>query len=155
MKTSRFGEIAVDEKLAITFPKGLLGFPSHRRYLLLKSEADSYFLWLQSIDTPELAFAVTDPALFVADYEIPLVAEQIKGLDIVCLSDAQVLVIVNKHGTQLTGNLMGPLVIHAERRRGVQVVLQDKKAQTRVPLVDLGAPPATVMATGPSWGLIR
>lgn len=142
VKTTRFGEVEVEDERVLTFSRGLLGFPEHQKYVLIQPSEDSYFFWLQSVDAAELAFVVTDPSLFVRDYTVPLKAEQIQDLGIESLAEAQVLVIVNKRGTQLTGNLQGPLIIHTERRTGEQLVLSDKRFHTRVPLVDLAVPVA-------------
>ena len=140
LETSRFGTIEVDESRAITFPKGLLGFPRHKRYVLIEPGDDSYFWWLQSLEAPDLAFVVTDPSYFVSTYRVPLKADQMQELGIHTLDDAQVFVIVNKRDGVLTGNLQGPLVVNARGRVGAQLVLSDKRFTTRVPLVELPQP---------------
>lgn len=137
VNTSRFGQVEVDDERVITFPKGLLGFPRHQRYVLIQPNDDSYFFWLQSVDTPELAFVVTDPSLFVADYRVSLKPDQLEELGLEQVEQAQVFVIVNKRGNVLTGNLQGPLVVHTEQRSGAQLVLSDRRFDTRVPLVEL------------------
>jgi len=137
VQTSRFGPVEVDDDRVITFSKGLLGFSSYSRFVLIQPSEDSYFFWLQSIETPELAFVVTDPSLFITDYEVPLKAEQMNELGIEKLDDAQVFVIVNKRGNVLTGNLQGPLVVHATTRIGEQLVLSDRRFHTRVQLLEL------------------
>jgi len=43
LETTRFGMISVDESRAITFPKGLLGFPAYKRYVLIEPADNSYF----------------------------------------------------------------------------------------------------------------
>ncbi len=138
INTSRFGQVEVDNGRLITFDKGLLGFPAYKQYALLQPTDDSYFYWLQSIDAPELAFVVTDPALFVADYEVPIKADQMQAMGMTSLADAQVLVIVNKRGNVLTGNLRGPLIINTLSKTGEQFVLSDRRFNTRVPLLELG-----------------
>jgi flagellar assembly factor FliW len=138
LDTTRFGQIEVDQTRIINFPKGLLGFPSYTGYVLIEPGPDSYFWWLQSTQTPDLAFVVTDPSLFVPSYRVPLKPEQMQELAITKLEEAQVFVIVNKRGNQLTGNLQGPLVVHVERKVGEQLVLSDRRFTTRVPLVELG-----------------
>lgn len=137
VSTSRFGEVEVDDQRIITFPKGLLGFPRYKRYVLIEQGQDSYFLWLQSLETPDLAFVVTDPSLFVSSYKVPIRPEQMEDLGMASLDEAQVLVIVNKRGNVLTGNLQGPLVIHVGLRSGEQMVLSDRRFTTRVPLIEL------------------
>jgi len=136
IQTTRFGQIEVDDSRLIEFPRGLLGFTRHRRYALLQPSEDGPFFWLQSVEAPELAFVVTDPRLFVADYELPARCDQLEDLG-GDASQMQVLVIVNKRGSTLTGNLQGPLVVHPERRVGVQMVLADRRYTTRVPLLEL------------------
>jgi flagellar assembly factor FliW len=144
--TSRFGQVQVTDDRLINFPKGLLGFPGQQRYVLIQPNDEGYFFWLQAVDTPDLAFVVTDPTLFVPEYTVPIRPEQMAELGLHGMDDAQVLVIVNKRGNTLTGNLQGPLVIHSTRRVGEQLVLADRRFHTRMPLVDLGSPMRAVGA---------
>src|SRR5918911_5356594 len=72
IESTRFGTLLVDEERVITFPNGLLGFPDHRRFALIQTGEENYFFWLQSADEPNLAFVVTDPAIFFKGYEVPL-----------------------------------------------------------------------------------
>lgn len=137
LETTRFGTIEVDETRAIHFPKGLLGFSRFKDYVLIEPNDDGYFWWLQSIEEADLAFVVTDPSYFVSSYRVPLKADQMHELGIHSIEDAQVFVIVNKKGNMLTGNLQGPLVVNVQERKGVQLVLSDKRFTTRVPLVEL------------------
>lgn len=139
LDTSRFGQIEVDESLCIDFPKGLLGFSGATKFALIQPSPDSYFYWMQSTQSPELAFIVTDPSLFVSSYRVPLKREQMQDLGIESVQDSQVLVIVNKTGNVLTGNLQGPLVVNVKQRVGEQLVLSDRRFTTRVPLMELGA----------------
>lgn len=138
VQTTRFGTVEVDADRIITFPAGLLGFSSYRRYALLQPEEDSVFFWLQSIDAPELAFVVTDPVLWVADYEATIRREQMDELSMERLEDAQVFVIVNRYGRSLTSNLQGPLVVNVRNRTGMQLVLAEKRWTTRHEIVQLG-----------------
>lgn len=138
VQTSRFGQVEVDDGRVITFEKGLLGFPRYHEYVLIQPSDEGYFFWLQSLDSPELAFVVTDPSLFVQDYKVPLKADQMTEMGLDSIQDAQVLVIVNKRGNVLTGNLQGPLVVHTHKREGYQLVLSDRRFSTRTPLLKLG-----------------
>jgi len=146
VRTTRFGEVQVDENRIIRFSKGLLGFPSYKHYVLINPDDDGYFWWLQSIDMPDLAFVVTDPSLFVSSYKVPLREDQMTELGLQSLEDAQVFVIVNKRGTMLTGNLQGPLIIHVARRTGEQFVLSERRFTTRVPLIELPQPAVAMSA---------
>jgi flagellar assembly factor FliW len=137
VQTSRFGSVEVEEDRVIHFGRGILGFPQYKNYVLIQPEADSTFYWLQSVEVADLAFVVTDPMLFVPDYQVPLREETRVDLGLKELTEANVLVIVNKVGDQLTANLQGPLVIHAVTRVAAQVVISEKKYQTRHPILTL------------------
>ena len=139
VRTTRFGVVDIAEDRVITFPKGLLGFSEFRRYCLLEPGEDSCFFWLQSLDDPALAFVVTDPALFVPEFAVPIRQDQMGDLGLDKLEDAQVFVIVNKVDQQLTGNLQGPLVVNTLTRVGEQLVLAEKRWTTRHPLVKVAA----------------
>ena len=131
VRTTRFGTLEIAEDRVIQFSKGLLGFSQFKRYCLLEPNDDACFFWLQCVDEPGLAFVVTDPSLFVADYDAPIRTEQMEELSLTSTEDAQVFVIVNKVGAELTGNLQGPLVINTLNRIGEQLVLADTRWETR------------------------
>ena len=135
--TLRFGPVEIDGDRLITFAKGLLGFSRYKRFVLIQSDRESYFWWLQSIETSDLAFVVTDPSLFVATYQVPIRPEQMQAIGLESLEDAQVLVIVNKRDDVLTGNLQGPLLVHLRNRMAEQLVLTDRQFTTCAPLMKL------------------
>ena len=138
VQTSRFGIVDITEDRIINFPKGMLGFSRQTRFCLLQPSDEACFYWLQSLDDPELAFVVTDPTLFVPDYSVPIRSDQMEDLRLRNIEDAQVLVIVNKHNDNLTGNLQGPLVVNTVDRIGEQLVLADKRWNTRHELLRTG-----------------
>ena len=105
IQTTRFGRMEVNEERIITFPRGLLGFPSHTRYALIQTGEENYFFWLQSVDEASLAFVVTDPTIFFKDYQVPLKDETQQELELSDNGYAQIFTICNKVGDWLTGNL--------------------------------------------------
>jgi flagellar assembly factor FliW len=137
--TTRFGRMEVSDERILVFPRGLLGFPGHQRFALIQTSEENYFFWLQSVEEPGLAFVVTDPGIFFKDYEFALKEETQQALALSDMSSAQVFVICNRVGEWLTGNLQGPLVINAQNRVGEQIVLNDRRYNTRQPLLRLGA----------------
>jgi flagellar assembly factor FliW len=145
VRTTRFGTVQIADDRLITFPKGLLGFSHCTRFCLLQPADDSAFFWLQSLDEPGLAFIVTDPAMFVPEYSVPIRPEQMTDLGLNTLDDAQVLVICNKVDQSITGNLQGPLVVNTLSKTGEQFVLAEKRWTTRHTLMKLaqGAPAMT------------
>jgi flagellar assembly factor FliW len=139
IQTSRFGRMTVDEERVMTFPRGLLGFPNHNAFALIQTGEENYFFWLQSVDDPNLAFVVTDPAIFFKDYQVPVREETSTELQLTDPSFLQMFVICNKVGDWLTGNLLGPILVNANNRLATQVVLTEKKWTTRQPLLRLQA----------------
>ena len=135
--SSRFGRMNVDDDRIITFPHGLLGFPSFTRYALVQAGTENYFFWLQSVDEPNLAFIVADPQVFFKDYAVPVRDEMAQELQLADPSHLQVFVICNKVGEWLTGNLLGPIAVNAQNCVAQQVVLTEKKWTTRQPLLRL------------------
>jgi flagellar assembly factor FliW len=144
--TTRFGTVDLDEKRIITFPAGLLGFSSYKTFALLQPDDDAVFFWLQSLESPELAFVVTDPTLWVQGYEASIRREQMEELGLSRLEDAQVFVIVNKYGRSLTANMQGPLAINVANHKAMQLVLAEKKWTTRHEIVQVAEPAQAVPA---------
>lgn len=139
IQTTRFGVVRVEDDRVITFSSGILGFPEDRRFVLLQPDEDAVFFWLQSVDSPHLAFIVTDPSVWVRGYEVPVRREQAADLNVEKPDDAQVLVIVNKRDDLLTANLQGPLLINTVNREAQQLVLAEKKWSTRHEILRLAA----------------
>lgn len=129
IQTSRFGEIEVNENDVVTFPEGIIGFSGVKRYVLVTQGSDSPFLWLQSIDRPDLAFVVMDPLVAVPDYRVEVEPGEIDILDLKDLKDARILsIVVIPPGNvkAMRTNLRGPIVINPEKRVARQIVLSEK-----------------------------
>jgi len=147
IETSRFGDIPVEEDQILSFPRGLIGLADATRFTLLptaakaggKATSQSGYYWLQSLDVPDLAFLVTDPEPFFKDYDVPIREETQQDLHLADTKDGRLLVICNRVGEWLTGNLLGPLVIKTVARLGQQMVLTEKPWSHRQPLVRVGA----------------
>jgi flagellar assembly factor FliW len=144
--TTRFGTVQIDEDRIITFAAGLLGFSGFKRFALLQPDDEGIFFWLQSLDAPELAFVVTDPALWLPEYQATIRQEQMEQLQLGSIEEAQVFVIVNKYERSLTANLQGPLVVNIKRRQAMQLVLADRKWTTRHEIVQVAEPARAVSA---------
>ena len=141
IQTTRFGTVIIDPAHILTFPQGLVGFPEHVRFALLgageSGGEQGGFYWLQATEEPELAFLVTDPAHFFKDYLVCIREETQQDLNLADAKDGQILVICNRAGEWITGNLLGPLVVNTRTRIGQQVVLTEKKWTCRQPLIQV------------------
>jgi len=145
VQTTRFGPVEVDESRLLEFPAGLLGFSRARRFALLQPDERGVFFWLQSVESADVAFVVTDPCLWSQDFTVTLRREQTAEIGLPEGVTPQLLVIVNRRDHGITANMQGPLVINPATRVGLQVVLADRRWTTRHELVSVS--PATRAAT--------
>ena len=133
IESARFGSLEVSPTNVIEFPKGIPGFEDLRRFCLLHVEAaDPKYFILHSLDDPEIAFNVGDPAMFGLGYEIALPDEAVALLDLKDPSEAMVVVMLVKEGEQgaLRANPKAPLIINARSRKGIQHVLSEIQIKT-------------------------
>jgi len=134
IETTRFGRIEVEQDLVITLPGGLIGFEDCQRFVVVNHGEGSPLKWLQSLDDGSLAFPVMDPWLFMPDYAPVLSSTDAAILE---LTDDTprlvfaVLTIPRNNPRAMTANLLGPIVVNAVTRRGMQVVLTDDRYGTR------------------------
>jgi flagellar assembly factor FliW len=138
IKTTRFGEIEIDEINAIHFPDGLLGFPGKKNYVIMEHKPGSPFLWLQSTDIPDLAFVMINPFLLNVGYLENLSKEEETLLknerdeEILVFS---LVVIPEGRVEDATVNLMGPIIVEAKSRNAKQVILANSGYSHRHPLI--------------------
>ena len=129
--TIRFGTLSVDDDKIILFPKGLPGFEDERRFFLMDHAGSSKIKWLHSVDNPGLALVVADPFGLFEDYRPDVPDEIARDLGIADPDGALVLTVLTVRAGQQEGeppmisaNLLAPIVISKERRRGAQAVLR-------------------------------
>jgi flagellar assembly factor FliW len=123
----RFGTFEVPPTSVLHFAQGLVGFPQHRRYVVLDHRPGSPFKWMLSIDDSELAFAVAPPGDLVADYEPPLaLATRLLDTEPDALA-LFVIVTIPSDPTLMTVNLMAPVVVDLRTRQARQIVLDDPR----------------------------
>lgn len=134
LEGTRFGEIELEDSKAIVFPRGLIGFPEARRYVLLERGSRGPVAWLQSLDTPELAFPVIDGVTIGGSYPEPAPAKLAHEAGISESQLAILVVVAAEKGKGLVANLLAPLVVDLESRSGAQVVLDPRKYSAAAPL---------------------
>ncbi|HNR32981.1 MAG TPA: flagellar assembly protein FliW [Candidatus Hydrogenedentes bacterium] len=125
VKTARFGEITIEPDAVITFAQPIIGFASQLQYLLLPGPTQGPVKWLQSVDTPDLAFLVVDPRALVPDYKVVLSAVELTELGAGSVEELEVytLLVVPEDPALVRTNLRAPIVVHPKRRLARQVVL--------------------------------
>jgi flagellar assembly factor FliW len=138
VKTTRFGELEVDESRTITFAESILGFPESKRFILLEHETNSPFKWLQSLDEEKLAFILIDPLYVMPEYRIEVMKEDITSIELTSLEKAVVICIVNigKEATSITANLIGPIIVNPDKMLAKQVVALNSEYSIRHSIMD-------------------
>jgi flagellar assembly factor FliW len=135
--TSRFGVLDALEEQLIDIDGGLLGFPDASRFIRVPMPDAHGWLWLQSVDDPDLAFLAIDAFLFFPEYDLDLPEADVAAIALESSTDADVLALVTvRRGADgavesITANLLGPVVINNPTGIGRQVVLSDSQYSTR------------------------
>jgi len=131
--TRYFGDIEVEESKILLFPWGIPGFEHLHRFLLLE---DRGFFWLQSVDDPDIVFAVCDPFVCFPGYEVEIPSPECEALGITKSDEVIVLAIMSVRSPQEIGvNLLAPLVINCTLKMGKQIILEDERYTLYHPLV--------------------
>ena len=137
--TEHLGNIEYSENDILTFAHGIPGFEDEKQFILIPAEDIEFpFSYLQSVQSADLAFIVTDPFLFVENYDFELSSSDATSLNVKSdedLADISVLSIVTipNDVDQTTINIMAPIVINHEAKVGRQVLLSEY-SDTKFPL---------------------
>lgn len=137
MQTSRFGEINIDENLVFTFVEPIIGYEKYTKFVLVEHKPSSSFKWLQSVESPELAFPVTAPSMFGIDYEFEIPDEEAEKLNLTSaesLISLNIVNIPNDNAPKSTINLAAPIIINASNKKGMQLILQGDNYEIKHPL---------------------
>lgn len=139
IKTSRFGEVTVDPEKIITMTSTFPGFPESRRFTLRQHSSRSPFMWLQSLDNPDLAFVVIQAKRLVPQYqpELPMAATRELGAGVGHELDTLLILAIPKgKPEQMTANLLGPVMINPVTRLAKQVLLDPAKYDSCWPVFE-------------------
>ena len=133
LKSTRFGDVELPDEAVVEFPSGLIGLRGHR-YALLPHGPDGVFVWLHSMDDPDLALPVTRPWGFFPDYEVELSDSEAERIGVSDPAQADVWVTVRaaEQAENFSANLRAPIII--TNGRGYQVINEADDAPVRAPL---------------------
>ena len=131
--STRFGQLEVPADAVIEFPNGLIGLEGTQWALLARSE-DSAFIWLHSVDDPDLAIPVTNPWRFFEGFELEVSDEEASRIGISETDQTSVYVTVRaaEELEDFHANLRAPIVIAGGR--GHQVINEAPDVSMRAPL---------------------
>ena len=124
--------IEVSEEQIFSFDPGIGGFESLRRYALIP-EQDSPVEWLQSLEDPDVAFALLEPFAFKSDYAFELSDADAEALGMREAQDALVRCVLTLHEDpeKITANLLAPLLLSRRSHMARQVILQNSDYDLR------------------------
>lgn len=137
--TRNFGEVNIEEKDKIIFPNGLLGFEDKKEYILINNydtEEPVPFMWLQSVQDPDLSFVVSIPFLLKPQYEVTIKEDVCQKLNLKKPETTGVYTIctIKDKVEDMTVNFQSPLIINTETRQGEQIVLFESPYSMREPI---------------------
>lgn len=119
--TVQFGEIDFDEDMIIRFENGLIGFEELKKFIFIKND-DDLFYWLNSVETPEIAFPLIGTRII--DEDFPTVEN----------NEAFGVITLNKDPLNITINLKVPVYINQDSKTGFQKILDTEKYPLRYKL---------------------
>ncbi len=134
-ETSRFGALDISEKDIIKFPEGLYGFEKETEFTLLpfNPNVESPMEWMQSLKSSHLAFVVTDPYLYLPDYKLKLSEEDKNRVELAGDDPflTRAIVTIPENYSEMTANLIAPLIINKDKGVAKQFVLTNMDYDTR------------------------
>ncbi len=132
VRTKYFGEVDVDETRTVKFTHGLLGLEDYKTYVIFEAPGNEALVCLQCLDEPRIAFMAVNPWDFFEDYDIQISDEE---LAIIGIAKIEQLIVFNiltiGDGSNITANLLAPVVINAGTRDAMQIVLNEDKYTTK------------------------
>jgi flagellar assembly factor FliW len=133
ISTSYHGDIEIDNQQTLTFNQGIPGFLEETEFVILPLSEAEAFQVLQSIQTKELAFIITDPFQFFLDYDFHLEPQEIEKLQLQQAEDAAVYVLLTMSDSmeKITANLQAPVIINTKQQLAKQVILMNTAYETK------------------------
>jgi flagellar assembly factor FliW len=134
IKTSQ-GEISVQEEDRLIFPEGIYAFEDLKNFYILKMDDDNVFQLLQSEEKSDIAFIIINPYLFKKNYVLNVREEDLKSIGIIEMDRAEeflsVFAIVTITEDSMTANLLGPIIINNQDRKGKQALALNQDYSTK------------------------
>ncbi len=123
------GEIEYTNSDVVTFIEGLFGFSKFKEYVHIENPDPQFpFGWLQSVTDTNTSFVVTNPFLFVQNYDFEIPDSIIEKLEIESIDELTVLtlVVIPDNPEETTINLKSPVIMNSRTRLAKQVILEEE-----------------------------
>ncbi len=130
VETYLFGTVEISPEKIIHFPNGLVGFEQNKRFMLAHEESNDHpaSYTLQSLDDPNLALQIVDPATLGFSYELALSDAENALLQSPAPEDVAVMQVLFRQEedgkASIASNLRAPLVINTAARLGLQKIME-------------------------------
>lgn len=136
--TKYFGQMEIDEKKKIYFPKGIPAFESIKEFALIPFPDNSLYYCLQSVEQSEVAFLLIQPWAFFPEYEVDIPQEDLVELSIESEEQLQIfnIITIPNNLKEMTANLMAPIIINTSNLKGKQIVLYESEYGTKHSLLN-------------------
>jgi len=137
IQTDLLGELDVEEKDLLFFPRGLPGFGQFYRWFIAGDEGET-IKWLISADCGSVALPVASPGIIDQGYDPVFPEGTLGSIGVEDPEQAVVLAILNlprDNPIKGTANLLAPVVLNPATRMGRQVVLTDERYSIHTPLL--------------------
>lgn len=141
IKTKYLGDVRIEETKIIQFSTGIPGFIDETAFVILDLPDNPAFQILQSIQSVDVAFVVTNPYVIYADYTFHLDDNILDNLQIKKTADVVVLTIVTlkKPFHTSTLNLKAPIIIQPGTMQGKQYILNQEDYSTKAAIEPINA----------------
>ena len=144
LDTRQFGMIEYADEATLDFPCGMPAFEHRTRFLLIEKDSFAPFLFLQSVADGQLSFLVLPVTRIDPAYQAVLEPEEMELLGMVEASTPDGLptlaplvtlaVVTLTPGGAPTANLVAPILIHMQNRRGMQSIQAASNYSHQTPL---------------------
>jgi flagellar assembly factor FliW len=140
LETHHFGLVEYAEDATFDFPAGVPGFEAERRFLFVEQPQSRPLVFMQSISTAGLCFITVPVQVVMPEYQLDLSPEDTRvlqlpdgcrlrlGSELLCLAIVSV-----EENQSPTANLLSPVVVSLQSRRGLQAIQADSAYSHRHP----------------------
>lgn len=120
----------------LRFPEGLPGVDEGKAFQLTPVDPGGPFFELKCVDNESVSLILTDPRPFFPDYQVRLSVGELGGIELSDEKNAMILLVtvIADDITDITVNLLAPIVVNMEKGLGKQVILNDAEYSLRHPL---------------------
>ena len=142
VKTRYFGEVDLTDDKIITLEKGLMGFDEYKRQTILydcEKEEGTNISWFQSVDEPSLALPVINPLIVKEDYNPVVEDELLAGIGEINEENMVILITMTVPADlkEMTVNLKAPIIINADTRKGIQLIVENQDYEVKYKIYDV------------------